>query len=248
MVATPVPEQKPKFDNHFITELFDWKQPPLPRNLRIINSILSRLGCFSRLTLPVRTGSWTNVERRMNMYHLASQVLAFGVPGDLVELGCNAGHSCVLIQKVIDLHDPSRRLHAYDSFEGLPDPRPEDAGTPCRRGSMATSLQTLLNNFLSVGLKLPEVHCGWFAETLSKELPDQICFAHLDGDLYDSILISLENVFPRLSKGAICLVDDYGDPALPGVQRACDKFLADKPENIVLLYAGNFSHAYFRKL
>jgi O-methyltransferase len=62
-------------------------------------------------------------------------------------------------------------------------------------------------------------------ETLPSGLPDQICFAHLDGDLYASILTSLMYVYPRLSKGAICLIDDYVDPAihmgwnqLPGVK------------------------------
>lgn len=235
-------------DNYFIAEFFDWKQPLPSRKVEIINSVLARLGRFSRLAPPVRTGRWTNLERRINMFHLVGQVLAFGVPGDLVELGCNAGHSCVLIQKVIDLYDPTRCLHAYDSFQGLPDPRPEDAGTLCRRGSMKTSVQKLLDNFASVGLKPPEIHCGWFTDMLPRELPEQICFAHLDGDLYESILTSLENVYPRLSKGAICLIDDYRDPRLPGVKRACDKFLADKPEQILLLYAGTFSHAFLRKL
>lgn len=237
-------------DNYFIAEFFDWRQPLPSRKVEIINSVLARLGCFSRLAPPVRTGRWTNLERRINIYHLVSQVLAFGVPGDLVELGCNSGHTCVLIQKVIDLYDPTKRLHAYDSFQGLPDPRPEDAGSGIvlRRGKMITSVQKLLNNFASVGLKPPEIHFGWFADTLPQELPGEICFAHLDGDLYDSILISLEHVYPRLSKGAICVIDDYQDARLPGVKQACDKFLADKAEQVLLLYAGAFSHAFFRKL
>ena len=37
----------------------------------------------------------------MNMYHLVSQTLAYQVEGDLVEVGCNAGQSAVLIAKVM---------------------------------------------------------------------------------------------------------------------------------------------------
>jgi hypothetical protein len=85
---------------------------------------------------------------------------------------------------------------------------------------------------------MPVVHKGWFKDTLPHDLPERICFAHLDGDLYDSILVSLEHVYPRLSKGAICLIDDYSDPAvnpqgwnqLPGVKQACDEFLCHKPK------------------
>ena len=54
----------------------------------------------------------------------------------------------------------------------------------------------------------------------------------MDGDFYTSVRESLEHVYPRLSKGAVVVVDDYCDPAvnpvyesLPGVKRACDDFL-----------------------
>lgn len=80
-------------------------------------------------------------------------------------------------------------------------------------------------------------------------------FAYLDGDLYDSILISLKHVYPRLTKGAICLIDDYNDPSinpvgwnkLPGVKKACDEYLSNKPEKVTLLYAGVYPHGFFRK-
>jgi O-methyltransferase len=111
-------------------------------------------------------------------------------------------------------------------------------------------------NFRRHGLPEPVIHRGWFNETLPDGLPERIAFAHLDGDFYDSIKVSIERVYPRLSCGAICLVDDYNDPAvnprgwnlLPGAKKACDEFFADKPEKLVPIYAGRYSHAFFRKL
>jgi len=244
-------------DNFFVTEYFDWKPQPLSRRVRIINAILAKLGFWSRLAPPPFTGLMTNVEKRMNMFHLASQVLAYGVRGDLVEVGCHNGQSCVLLRKVIDYYDSSRALHAYDSFQGLPERRAEDRDSYSgfAKGGLRASQERLLDNFRSLGLKPPEIHAGWFKDTLPTQLPDRICFAHLDGDFYDSILTSLEHVYPRLSKGAVCLIDDYCDPAvnkgwskLPGVKRACDEFLADKPERVSGLYAGDYSHGYFRRV
>ena len=98
----------------------------------------------------------------------------------------------------------------------------------------------------------------------SGENPREIAFAHLDGDLYGSILESLAFVYPRLARGALVVVDDYCDPAIlhrhdifPGAYRACADFFADKPESMVVLPAPHPGyafpmqyecHAYFQKL
>ena len=42
-------------------------------------------------------------------------------------------------------------------------------------------------------------------------LPEQIAFAYLDGDFYDSILVSLQDVYQKLTPGGICLIDYYCD-------------------------------------
>lgn len=241
--------------NAFIADRFFGYETPAPsRRVHAVNWLLAKLGCWVRLAPPVATGLMTNVEQRMNMFHLVSQVLAYGVPGDLVELGCHEGLSAVLMQMVIEHHDPSRVLHVYDSFDGLPEIHPADTGTTYQAGWLKATPDALVNNFKAWGLRLPEVHAGWFQDTLPTGLPEKICFAHLDGDLYQSILVSLEHVYPRLSPGAICLIDDYNDPQvlpgwnqLPGVRQACDEFLADKLETVSVLWAAGYSHGYFRK-
>jgi O-methyltransferase len=241
--------------NAFITKYFDWKPLEPSAKARFINSILRRLGVWSRLAPPPFSGSMTNVEQRMNMFHLVSQVLVYGVAGDLVEVGCNTGQSAVLFQKIIDYYDPTRTLLVYDSFEGIPDVKREDCKTSFRNRELAVGQKMLLDNFMAVGVKPPVIHAGWFSDTLPSLLPERICFAHLDGDLYDSILTSLQHVYPRLSRGGICLVDDYCDPSildswneLPGVKRACDEYLGNKPERMSVLWAGRYSHAFFRKM
>ena len=257
-------------DNFFITKDFDWRVRRSSNIDRALNIVTRRFGLNSdtaglvdkiiySLTglrfAPVRSGISTNVEQRMNMYHLVSQAIAYDVEGDLVEVGCNEGQSAVLITKVISSFDSPKQLHVYDSFEGLPSVGRED-GSSYKEGDLATSEDVLKSNFRTHNVKLPIIHKGWFYDTLPAGLPESICFAHLDGDLYKLIMVSLKYVYPRLSKGAICLIDDYCDPNinpdgwnyLPGVKKACDEFLADKPEKFWYVYSGAFTHAFFRKI
>jgi O-methyltransferase len=261
-------------DNFFITEYFDWK---LRRNSyidRIFNRTLGKIGLRigtpasfvldkvdftmekieGRALSPFLSGRMTNVEQRMNMFHLVDQVLAYGVEGDFVELGCNSGQSSVLISKVMQHYNSDKKLYVYDSFEGLP-PLHEVDGSAYYQGQLKTTEDVLRYNFKQHNLPLPEIHRGWFSDTLPNGLPEKTAFAYLDGDLYDSILVSLEHVYPRLTKGAICLVDDYNDPSinpvgwnkLPGVKKACDEYLSNKPEKMTFLYAGVYPHGFFRK-
>ncbi len=244
-------------ENFFLTQWYDWRVLEPSPKLVLINKILGKLGLYSRLQYPRSTGLMTNIEQRLNLYHLVSQVLAYNVPGALVELGCHNGQSSTVIQKIIQHFDPSREFHVYDSFEGLPALHEKDAGTTnFDVGQLKTTRDALLANFKKVGLPPPTIHEGWFDKTLPTQLPPSISFAYLDGDFYESILISLQYTYPRLSKGAICLIDDYADPAvypagwnlLPGVKRACDEFLADKPEKVSYIYSADMSHGFFRKL
>jgi O-methyltransferase len=240
-------------DNLFLTEYFDWR-PQRPTVVhKVINRALREL--HIRYRIGPYSGQMTSIEQRMNIFHLAMQVLVFDVPGAFVELGCYSGQTAVLIQKVIQRYAPERQLHVYDSFEGLPGKSQEDGRTPFTKGWLSTTEGQLKQSFHQQHLPLPTIHRGWFEDTLPTQLSDTIAFAHLDGDFYRSILVSLEHVYPRLAKNAVCVVDDYCDPAvnpdgwnaLPGVKKACDEFFADKPERVYSLYAGPYSHGFFRK-
>ncbi len=217
-----------------------------------------------RKTVPwLRIGSsWrgmmASIESRMNTFHLLSQVIVQDVPGDIVEIGCHAGESTVVLQRVIQELDPSRELHAFDSFQGVPPGDSADEGV-YKPGDMAASQTKFNENFERLGLKLPAVHAGWFEQTLPSSLPKRIAFALLDADLYRSTLQALEAVYPRLSPGAICLLGVYWDPQTkaamttdkryksPGVKQACDEFFGDKRERISILLAGNYTSGYFRR-
>ena len=172
----------------------------------------------------------------------------------MLSLACNTGASSVLITRLLQENNSAKKLAVFDSFDGLPSAKQIDGGF-YKSGELKTSEGILRDNFKKYNLPIPEIHKGWFQDTLPNELPEQIAFAYLDGDFYDSIIISLQYVYPKLSPGAVCLIDDYCDPQinpkgwnrLPGVKKACDEYLGDKPEKMEFIYSGAYSHAFFRK-
>lgn len=149
-------------------------------------------------------------------------------PGAVVELGCYAGTTSLFISRLLHELDPHREFHVYDSFAGLPQksaPDASPAGTQFRAGELRTSKRAFIKNFHQAGLQLPKIHTGWFAELKTRDMPQQIAFAFLDGDFYESILDSLRLIENRLSPGAVIVVDDYQSEALPGAAKAADEWL-----------------------
>jgi len=172
--------------------------------------------------------------RMFGIYHLLSQVIVYGVPGDVVEFGCNKGHTSVLLAKTL-VSLGAQRDHAlalYDSFQGMPAFTDRDAGTHpdlIVPGALKASPQQVIDHFKARGCKeCPKIHEGWFQDTIPRKLPEEIAFALLDGDLYESIHHCLRFVWRRMAPGGIVVIDDYGHPGIPGCKLAADEFFADK--------------------
>lgn len=66
-------------------------------------------------------------------------------------------------------------------------------------------------NFERYGLLDDQVRflTGWFKDTLQDAPIDRISVLRLDGDLYESTIQALDALYPRLSPGGFCIVDDY---------------------------------------
>jgi O-methyltransferase len=150
-----------------------------------------------------------------------NKILDARVVGDIVELGCYKGRTSVLIQK--KLVGTNKKLYLYDSFAGLPPKNNQDLsplGEQFKTGQLLASKHEVIKAFKQAGLAMPVIREAWFSELKSEDLPERIALAFLDGDFYESILTSLKLVWPKLSDGAVVIIDDYHNAALPGVQKA----------------------------
>jgi O-methyltransferase len=64
---------------------------------------------------------------------------------------------------------------------------------------------------------------GWFKDTLPGAPIEQLAVLRLDGDMYGSTMEALEVLYPKLSPGGFCVIDDY---ALPNCRKAIDDYRA----------------------
>jgi O-methyltransferase len=167
--------------------------------------------------------------RLMNIYHLLESVLSFNVPGDVVEFGSFQGNSAVLIRLIMDSFESNNKFYAFDSFEGLTAFSDKDIQLTNRKpnrlakptlGWLKSHQNVLLRNFKRYKLKPPEVIDGLVEQTVPSKLPDKICFAHLDLDLYNPSLHVLNCLEGRLQPGGVILMDDYDHPSFPGIKKA----------------------------
>ncbi len=211
--------------------------------------------------LAAQNADMSDIERLVNLYWSLSSVLTSDVRGDVVEIGCNAGKTSVFLRMIMDYYAPERALHVYDSLEGLPVPGQEDVepdtgSSYLKHGECAATEQDIHDTFAKWSVKPPVIHPGWFQDTLSTELPDAVSCAYLDEDFYESIVVSLENLYPKLTDGAIVVIDDYCDgernelawDRLPGPKKVCDEFFDDKLESVSVLVGSNgLGFGCFRK-
>ncbi len=155
-------------------------------------------------------------------------VLDEGVAGDIVELGCYKGLTSLEMQRTLHNNKSDKLLYLYDSFSGLPPKVAQDnspAGLQFKAGELPATKREVVQLFKKSGLRVPYIKRAWFSELSAYDLPMQIALAFLDGDFYESIIDSLRLVWPLLAPGAVVLVDDYQNEALPGAAKAVNEWL-----------------------
>jgi predicted O-methyltransferase YrrM len=148
------------------------------------------------------------------------------VPGDVAEVGAFRGVSAKLLAWVA----PQRRLHLFDTFEGLPEPGGQDTRL-FRRGQYRASEEELREYLAGCNVR---IYKGLFPGTASPVANQSFAFVHLDADLYQSTKDSLEFFYPRMETGGIILTHDFA-PRCEGVYRAFQEFFRERPEPVIEL-------------
>jgi O-methyltransferase len=144
------------------------------------------------------------------------------VAGPVVECGCWEGGMSGAIAEVIR----GRHFYLLDSFEGLPDAGVEETEKDrslLARDRLVGAEDVAADTMRRSGADFTLVR-GWFDETVPTLDVDRIAVLRLDGDLYDSTLVCLENLFPRVAPSGLVIIDDYGD--WDGCTRAVHDYLS----------------------
>jgi hypothetical protein len=143
--------------------------------------------------------------RMTNLRKLAEQVLRDAVPGDFMETGVWRGGACIYMRAILRAYGVTdRRVIVADSFEGLPPPDPgkypADAGNQLHTfRDLAVSLGQVQSNFARYGLLDSQVVFlkGWFSHTLPSTPVEQLALLRLDGDMYESTMDALVNLYDK---------------------------------------------------
>ncbi len=111
-----------------------------------------------------------------------------------------------------------RTVWCADSFQGLPAPSPTEYPADKELHLeqfeyLSVGVEIVRRNFARYGLLDNQVQflVGWFKDTLPTAPIKQLSILRLDGDLYESTSHALQNLYPKLTPGGYCIIDDYGN-------------------------------------
>lgn len=190
---------------------------------------------FTRIYAGVSAHTLVSPDRCWILWSLLRQSCA--VPGDVLEVGVYRGGTALLLRHGIEENSSagSKTLRLFDTFTGMPE---TDAARDLHHSGdfFDTSLDAVRR---TVGtMPYVQYYPGTVPATFAQAADVQIAFAHVDVDIYRSVLDTCAFVYPRLASGGVVVFDDYGFASCPGARRAVDEFFAAKPEVPLVLPTG----------
>jgi hypothetical protein len=178
----------------------------------------------ARAAWRVRRYTLLSYDRLASLHELARRA----PEGAFVECGVCAGGSAGMAA----LGQPGREMWLLDSWEGLPEPGPEDIAIQGHRRAAGWNraeqarVEELLVEKLCVPSSRLHLVRGWFEDTVPKTRAEigSIALLHLDGDWYESIKLCLDQLYDQVTANGFVAVDDYHH--WRGCKKAVDEFLA----------------------
>lgn len=150
------------------------------------------------------------------------------VRGDIVDAGCYDGKTTHIYCEYNAELIKYKMLHMFDYF----DAPPGDHKKAGHGADLAKQVEARLADFQ------PMIFEGSVTETIPAQLPDEICFAHVDLNSAEAEAHVMPEIYERMPSGAMIVFDDYGFARYRESALVHQKFLADKMESILELPTG----------
>ena len=177
---------------------------------------------------------------KQGRHYLLQQMLEYALSVsnslNVAECGCWKGHSSYLIADILAQNEFSGEFCIFDSFSGgLSDKQEEDENSRVNMtdeeireekqhfSSTEEDLHKTLSDF-----NFYKLFRGWIPERFNEVENYSFSFVHIDVDLYQPILDSLNFFYPRLCEGGVVVIDDYGFTQFPGAKKAVELFLKNQ--------------------
>jgi O-methyltransferase len=157
------------------------------------------------------------------LYTLLRQSVS--IAGDIWECGVYTGGTAAMMAAFLGDHARSKKLYLFDTFEGMPETDPtKDLHV---KGDFSDTSVEAVAGYVGHGDQCV-IRQGMIPDTFAGLESAAIALAHIDVDVYRSILDCLGFIWPRLSFGGFIVFDDYGFPTCPGARAAVDEFFTGK--------------------
>lgn len=218
---TTVPDERPfdLRDREFYTPRFSpWKG----------------FGEFKAVINAVSPYSLVSSDRVWVLYTLAQQ--ACHLPGNFWECGVYKGGTAIMLERVMSSSSSGKKLHLFDTFAGMPEVNNTHDNYHTIGDFADTSLE-IVRGRVGDGDHIV-YHAGFIPDTFVGFDSERIALAHIDVDIYRSVIDCSRFIYPRVSAGGFMVFDDYGFDTCVGARIAVDEFFADKPERPLVLPTG----------
>lgn len=175
------------------------------------------------------------------------------IAGAMVECGVWRGGSMMAVAKtLLDLDSRERELFLFDTFEGMSPATDMDvdvngvSADSIFGSQKSTPLPWLPEPLEGVKAALkstgyPIEKCrfikGKVEDTLPENAPTEIALLRLDTDWYESTRHEMIHLFPRVAKGGVLIIDDYG--YWEGARKAVDEYIDENNIRILLTRVDN---------
>jgi O-methyltransferase len=182
----------------------------------------------------------TSNARVIALVRAIGHLLRNEIPGDIVECGVWRGGSMIAAAMTLMHYGADRMLWLYDTFEGMPPPTEADVhqsgktaaemlrtAAPTDWVRAYASLAEVKANLARTGYPESRLRYvqGKVEDTLPDNAPERISLLRLDTDWYESTKAELDILWPRLQRGGVLILDDYGNWA--GARKAVDEFFGN---------------------
>jgi O-methyltransferase len=177
-----------------------------------------------------------NSSDRVFLLYSTAQALR-NVAGDTADVGVRYGSSSFYMLKGMD--DTTRGHHIFDSFEGLSAPTAGDLDANqkhfWKKGDIAVG-EEVTRQCLSMFTNC-HYYKGWIPTRFAEIADKRFAFVHVDVDLYEPTLQTLQFFYERMNSGGAIICDDYGFTTCPGAKKAVDEFFAGR-ESVIAIPTG----------
>lgn len=153
------------------------------------------------------------------------------IAGAVVECGVYLGGTVMFAADILKRQGSLRKLYALDTFGGFVSrvdaDRDYQGNDVCAPGGRDFTEQAS-ENMRSVGYDHLRIVKGDVAQTIPQLPPEPIALLRLDTDTYETTKLELELLHPRVVRGGVVIIDDYGFNQ--GCAEAVREFIAKKPD------------------